>query len=142
MKKKFTSRPKRPGTSAAEPERLDLIVRGGRLVTPGGIVSADLAVLRGKIVQIGPEITDPAEATLDAGGRYVFPGIIDAHVHFNEPGRADWEGLATGSAALAAGGGTCFFDMPLNSEPPVLDAANFRIKRALAEEKSCVDFAL
>jgi allantoinase len=53
-----------------------------------------------------------------------------------------WEGLATGSAALAAGGGTCFFDMPLNSEPPVLDAASFRVKRALAEENACVDFAL
>ena len=125
-----------------EPERLDLVVRGGKLVMPGGIVRADLGVMRGKIVRVAPEISEAANATLDAKGRYVFPGIIDAHVHFNEPGRADWEGLATGSAALAAGGGTCFFDMPLNSEPPVLDAANFRLKRALAEEKSCVDFAL
>jgi allantoinase len=72
----------------------------------------------------------------------VLPGIIDAHVHFNEPGRTEWEGLASGSAALAAGGGTTFFDMPLNSEPPVIDAARLREKRALAEEKSCVDFAL
>jgi allantoinase len=63
-------------------------------------------------------------------------------VHFNEPGRTEWEGIATGSAALAAGGGTAFFDMPLNSEPPVLDAERFREKRRLAEEKSCVDFAL
>ncbi len=125
-----------------EPEKLDLVVRGGKLVTPAGIARADLAVMRGKIVKIAPEISDAAETTLDAKGRYVFPGIIDAHVHFNEPGRADWEGLATGSAALAAGGGTMFFDMPLNSEPPVLDAANFRIKRALAEERSCTDFAL
>lgn len=127
---------------SAEPERLDLVVRGGKLVTPGGVVRADLAVMRGKIARIAPEIADHAVVTLDAAGRYVFPGIVDAHVHFNEPGRADWEGLATGSAALAAGGGTCFFDMPLNSEPPVLDAAGLRAKRALAEEKSCVDFAL
>jgi allantoinase len=125
-----------------EPEPLDLVVRGGRLVTPGGIVHADLAVLRGKIVKIAPAIDEAAAQTLDAKGRYVFPGILDAHVHFNEPGRADWEGLASGSAALAAGGGTMFFDMPLNSEPPVLDAANLRLKRALAEEKSCTDFAL
>ena len=125
-----------------EPERLDLVVRDGKIVTPDGVIRADIAVMRGKIVRIAPTIADPTVTTLDAGGRYVFPGIIDAHVHFNEPGRADWEGLATGSAALAAGGGTTFFDMPLNSEPPVLDAANFRIKRALAEEKSCVDFAL
>lgn len=137
--KSFTSFAKKP---ALEPERLDLVVRDGKLVTPGGVVRADLGVMRGKIVQIAPKIADAAVATLDAVGRYVFPGIIDAHVHFNEPGRADWEGLATGSAALAAGGGTCFFDMPLNSEPPVLDAAALREKRALAEEKSCVDFAL
>ena len=137
--KSFTAFAKKP---SLEPERLDLVVRGGKLVTPEGIVRADLAVMRGKIVRIAPEITDPAVNTLDAKGSYVFPGIIDAHVHFNEPGRDDWEGIATGSAALAAGGGTCFFDMPLNSEPPVLDAARLREKRALAEEKSCTDFAL
>ena len=102
----------------------------------------DLGILHGKIVKVAPEITDKAQATLEAGDSYVFPGIIDAHVHFNEPGRTEWEGLAFGSLALAAGGGTCFFDMPLNSEPPVLDAASLREKRALAEQQSCVDFAL
>jgi allantoinase len=125
-----------------EPERLDLIVRSGKLVTPGGVIWADLGVRHGKFVQIAPEITELTHETIDAQGCYVFPGIIDAHVHFNEPGRADWEGLGSGSAALAAGGGTCFFDMPLNSEPPVLDAASLRAKRTLAEEQSCVDFAL
>jgi allantoinase len=125
-----------------EPERLDLIVRGGKVVTPGGVIWADLGVRLGKIVAIEPEITELTHETIDAAGAYVFPGIIDAHVHFNEPGRADWEGLGSGSAALAAGGGTCFFDMPLNSEPPVLDAASFRAKRTLAEQQSCVDFAL
>ena len=122
--------------------RLELVVRGGRLVTPEGVQRADFAVALGRIVKIAPRITDDADAVLDAKGSYVFPGIMDAHVHFNEPGRTDWEGLASGSAALAAGGGTCFFDMPLNSEPPVLDAASLREKRALAEEKSCVDFGL
>jgi len=123
-------------------DRLDLIVRGGKIVMPEGVIRGDLGVQRGKIVQIASSIAEDAFATLSAKGRYVFPGIIDAHVHFNEPGRTDWEGLASGSAALAAGGGTCFFDMPLNSEPPVLDAAALREKRRLAEEKSCVDFAL
>lgn len=123
-------------------ERLDLIVRGGLVVTPEGVTKADLAVAGGKIVRIAPALTDDAAATLDAGGSHVFPGIIDAHVHFNEPGRTEWEGLASGSAALAAGGGTCFFDMPLNSEPPVLDAARLREKRLLAERQSCTDFAL
>ncbi len=126
----------------AEPEVLDLVVRGGRIVTPDGVFDAELGILHGKIVRMEPEVADPTHAELDAAGRYVFPGIVDAHVHFNEPGRTEWEGLAYGSLALAAGGGTCFFDMPLNSEPPVLDAAALRTKRELAEQQSCVDFAL
>ena len=121
---------------------IDLIVRGGLIVTPEGITQGDVAIAGGRFVRIEPEIDAEAAAELEADGRHVFPGIIDAHVHFNEPGRTEWEGIATGSAALAAGGGTAFFDMPLNSEPPVLDAARLREKRALAEEKSCVDFAL
>lgn len=121
---------------------LDLIIRNGTVVTPDGLTRADMAIARGTIVQIAPRIKEDAAVEVDAEDRYVFPGMIDAHVHFNEPGRAEWEGLATGSAALAAGGGTMFFDMPLNSEPPVLDAAHFREKRSLAEQQSCVDFAL
>lgn len=121
---------------------LDLIVRSGQIATPEGLRRADLGIAGGRFVKIAPEISDAAGAVLDAEGAIVFPGIIDAHVHFNEPGREDWEGLAAGSAALAAGGGTCFFDMPLNSEPPVLDADRLREKRALAERKSCLDFGL
>jgi allantoinase len=67
--------------------------------------------------------------------------VIDAHVHFNEPGRADWEGIETGSRAIAAGGGTLFFDMPLNAHPPTVDAASFDEKLAAARGKSLVDFA-
>jgi allantoinase len=133
---------KRETLMPEEPQVLDLVVRGGRIVTPDGIAEADLGILEGKIVQVSPEISEPRHSTLEAAGRYVFPGIIDAHVHFNEPGRTEWEGLAHGSLALAAGGGTCFFDMPLNSEPPVLDAAGLRTKRELAEQQACTDFAL
>lgn len=140
--KSFTSFAKKKVISATEPERLDLVVRGGKIVTPGGIVRGDIGVMRGKIMRVAPVISEDAHSTLDASGSYVFPGIIDAHVHFNEPGRTDWEGIASGSAALAAGGGTCFFDMPLNSEPPVLDAAGLREKRSLAEKTACTDFAL
>ena len=121
---------------------LDLVVRGGQVVTPAGVTRADLGIAEGRIVRVAADIADSAGATVEANGRFVFPGILDAHVHFNEPGRTEWEGIATGSAALAAGGGTAFFDMPLNSEPPVLDAARLREKRLLAEERSCVDFAL
>jgi allantoinase len=122
--------------------KLDLLVRGGRVVTPEGLFAADLGVAGGRIVSLARGIAPEATEVIDAGGLYVFPGILDAHVHFNEPGRTDWEGLASGSAALAAGGGTAFFDMPLNSLPPVIDAASFARKRALAEEKSVLDFAL
>lgn len=83
-----------------------------------------------------------ADEVIDATGLVAFPGVIDAHVHFNEPGRADWEGLASGSRACAAGGTTTFFDMPLNSTPPVCDAVAFEAKRRLAEKKSHVDFGL
>jgi allantoinase len=122
--------------------RCDLIVRGGTLVLPTGLVRADLAVSGGRIAKIGADLGFEAPETVDATGLYVMPGIIDSHVHFNEPGRTDWEGLGSGSASLAAGGGTSFFDMPLNSLPPVTDAASLALKRAAAERSSCTDFAL
>ncbi len=132
----------RKSETPAAPDKFDLVVRGGLLVTPDAVTLADFAVKLGRIVKIAPQIDQEGHQEIDATGKFVFPGFIDAHVHFNEPGRTEWEGIATGSAALAAGGGTAFFDMPLNSEPPVLDAAHLREKRALAEQKSCVDFAL
>ncbi len=122
--------------------RLDLLVRGGSVVTTDGVVRADVGVSEGKIVKLAPGIADPALETIDATGLHVFPGILDAHVHFNEPGRTQWEGLATGSSALAAGGGAWFCDMPLNSAPPTIDAASFAEKRRLAEQKSVLDFSL
>lgn len=122
--------------------KFDVLVRGGEVVTPQGLRRIDLAIADGRFASLAPSLDGSAPETLDATGLIVFPGILDAHVHFNEPGRTDWEGLETGSRALAAGGGTAFFDMPLNSTPPVLDAASFDIKRALAERKSCLDFGL
>jgi allantoinase len=120
---------------------LDLIVRGGTLVAPDGVRRADLGVLEGVVAAVG-DVNETATEEVDARGLHVFPGLIDVHVHFNEPGRADWEGLATGSAALAAGGGTLFCDMPLNSDPPLLTAQDFAAKRAAAEAQSLTDFAL
>ena len=83
-----------------------------------------------------------AREEIDASGCLLLPGAIDAHVHFNEPGRAEWEGLATGSRACAVGGTTTYFDMPLNSTPPVCDADAFRAKQRAAEHQSLVDFGL
>ena len=121
---------------------LDLLIRGGSVVTPEGVQVLDLGVADGRIVAVGANVAGSAAEEIDATGLHVFPGILDAHVHFNEPGRTEWEGLASGSAALAAGGGTWFCDMPLNSSPPVIDAASFAAKRRLAEQKSVVDFSL
>lgn len=117
----------------------DLAVRGGLLVTPVGVLAADLAVEGGRIAAVG--VVGAARREVNAEGLHVFPGLIDAHVHFNEPGRTHWEGFASGSAALAAGGGTLFCDMPLNADPPLLTPAQFGTKLAAAERSSLTDFA-
>ena len=120
----------------------DLILRGGTVVTSTGLKEADVAVSGETIVALTPNISGTAREEIIATGQHIFPGVIDAHVHFNEPGRTDWEGIETGSRALAAGGGTMFFDMPLNAHPPTLDAESFQSKRAAAEKNSLTDFAL
>jgi allantoinase len=119
----------------------DLVVRGGEVVTPEAIVRADVAIEDDRIVAIGPELPG-AVREIDARGLHVFPGLIDAHLHFNEPGRAEWEGAATGSRALAAGGGTLFFDMPLNSTPCTVNARAFDRKCEALAAASITDFAL
>ncbi len=110
----------------------DLLIRGAHPHPAIGIADGKIAALR----------DGSADAEINAAGWLVMPGVIDSHVHFNEPGRADWEGLRTGSSACAAGGTVAFFDMPLNSTPPVIDAAAFRKKREIAERESFVDFAI
>lgn len=119
----------------------DLIVRGGHIVTASGVTHADVGVTDGTIAAVEPEL-EGAAREIDATGLHVFPGGLDPHVHFNEPGRTHWEGLATGSAALAAGGFTAFFDMPLNSSPPVIDGAAFDAKHEAAKRSSCIDYGL
>ena len=120
---------------------IDAIVRGGTLVRPEGRVKADIRVSGGRIVEIAPELQGAGQ-DIDATGLHVFPGLIDAHVHFNEPGRAEWEGAETGSRALSAGGGTLFFDMPLNSTPCTITAEDVDAKRAALEASSITDFGL
>jgi allantoinase len=109
----------------------DLLIRGAQPFPEIGIAA-------GKIVSFN---RGSAREEIDATGWHLFPGVIDSHVHFNEPGRTDWEGIETGSRALAAGGGTLFFDMPLNAHPPTCDAESFDLKLAAAKKNSLVDFA-
>jgi len=121
-------------------KRYDVIIRNGILVCPEGLKKAAVAVSDGKIVEIAEEISGEAQEIIDATGKYVFPGTTDGHVHFNDPGRTEWETIKTGSSALAAGGGVAFFDMPLNCSPCTLDAKNFNAKLAVAQKDSLVDY--
>ena len=104
-------------------------------------MSADVAIEDGRIADIGAELAG-ASRQIDARGLFVLPGLIDVHVHFNEPGRTHWEGAATGSRALAASGGTLFFDMPLNSTPCCVNAREVDRKREALERASITDFGL
>jgi allantoinase len=110
----------------------DLVIRGG---------AQDIAIEDECISAIGSDLPAGREE-IDATGLTVFPGLIDVHVHFNDPGRAEWEGAETGSRALAAGGGTLFADMPLNSSPCTVSAENFDRKVTALQAASITDFAL
>lgn len=93
------------------------------------------------ISAIGSEVRDEDEV-IDATGLVVLPGVIDAHVHFNEPGRTEWEGWEAGTRGAAAGGVTTVLEMPLNAHPPTTTAAAFDAKLAVASKKALVDFGL
>ena len=120
----------------------DLVIRGGRVVTQEGVIGADIAVDGGLITEVGPHVSVSAGEAVDATGLHIFPGGVDSHVHFNEPGRTDWETIANGSAALAAGGYTSFVDMPLNSHPVTIDGPALELKVKTANATSLVDFGL
>ena len=117
----------------------DFILRQCKTASGG---KSDFGVTDGKIAGVGSDLPGSSSIEIDLSGKQIYPGFIDAHVHFNEPGRAEWEGISTGSQALAAGGATVFCDMPLNSSPPVLNADELLCKKAIGEEKSSIDFAL
>src|SRR2546421_6093489 len=102
----------------------------------------DIGIVNEKFVAIGANLRGSAREEIDATKMSIFPGVIDAHVHFNEPGRTDWEGFETGKGAAAAGGTTTVFEMPLNAHPPTIDGPSFDAKRAAAGKSSFVDFGL
>jgi allantoinase len=124
------------GTSATD----DLVVRGKRVVTPEGERAAAIHV-RGGVVTALTEFNDvPGGVAIhEAGDLVVMPGIVDTHVHINEPGRTEWEGFSTATRAAAAGGVTTLIEMPLNSIPATTSAGAFREKLAAAAGKLWVD---
>ena len=120
-----------------------LLVKGGQLVDELSVRRADLLIEDGRVAAIlPPEHDRPADRVVDASGLHVLPGVVDAHVHFNEPGRTEWEGFLTGTTAAAAGGVTTVCDMPLNCHPPTLDSRSLSLKRAAISDHAVIDYAL
>ena len=119
---------------------VDLVIRGRRVATPEGVRAASIHVSGGRIVRVAAWDDAPASAPVaDAGELLVMPGLVDTHVHVNEPGRTNWEGFETATRAAAAGGITTILDMPLNSIPATTTRTALDVKRAAAEGKASVD---
>src|SRR4051812_11490551 len=116
----------------------DLIIHGGTLATPTGLVAADVGILDGRIEAIG-YLKNAAEV-VDARGLHVLPGVIDSQVHFREPGLTHKEDIGSGSASAALGGVTTFFEMP-NTQPSTTTAEALGWKVHRAKETSYTDFA-
>ncbi|HSS62333.1 MAG TPA: allantoinase AllB [Candidatus Limnocylindrales bacterium] len=118
-----------------------MTIRGGTVVTAHGMERADVASKDGVITGVGPNVSDDAR-DIDATGLHIFPGGVDSHVHFNEPGRTEWEDIAHGSTALAAGGYTTFIDMPLNNRPVTTTVEAFDLKLEAMRSRSWLHYGL
>jgi allantoinase len=116
----------------------DFVVRSRRVVTPEGQRPAAVFVRDGRIAAIAPYERAPATAE-DLAELALLPGLVDSHVHVNEPGRTEWEGFATATRAAAAGGVTTIVDMPLNCLPPTVSLDALADKRAAATGQCHVD---
>jgi len=121
----------------------DLIIRGRRVVLPEGARAASVHIGGGRVVAVGGyDEALPGHVLFEAGdGAVVMPGLVDTHVHVNEPGRTEWEGFETATRAAAAGGTTTIVEMPLNSVPATTTLEALRTKLAAAEGKCAVDVA-
>ncbi|PSR21533.1 MAG: allantoinase AllB [Sulfobacillus acidophilus] len=118
----------------------DLIIRNGNVVLPQGVSRVEIGIRDGKIACIANRISEDANDVVDASNQYVIPGMIDTHVHISEPGRTGWEGFATGSQALAAGGVTSYIEMPLNALPATTNKAALNLKIEAAKNQNYVDY--
>ena len=118
---------------------VDLVVTGRRVLTRGGIAPATVIVQDGRIAAIEPPSS--RQATYDADDALVMPGLVDAHVHVNEPGRTEWEGFETATRAAAAGGITTIVDMPLNCQPVTTTLEALCVKRKAIAGLLSVDCA-
>lgn len=120
----------------------DLVVRAARMITPSGERAGWVGVRDGLITAVEPLENAPPDdvALVDlAADEVLLPGLVDSHVHVNEPGRTEWEGFASATRAAAAGGVTTIIDMPLNSVPATLDVRSLLAKQASAIDQVAVD---
>lgn len=122
-------------------EHYDLVIRGQRVLTSAGISPREVGVRGGRIVAMQPLGNNlSGDEVIDlADDETLIPGLVDTHVHVNEPGRTEWEGFASATKAAAAGGVTTIVDMPLNSIPPTVDVEALNIKRDVARDQVHVD---
>ncbi|MEC0227292.1 allantoinase AllB [Paenibacillus alba] len=121
----------------------DLVIRKGTVVLIDDVSQLDIGIRNGKIAALGENLVYSEQTPVyDADNLLIVPGVVDAHVHFNEPALGHWEGFATGSASLAAGGCTTYIDMPLNGVPPTVRLGALERKLEAAEGSSTVDYAL
>ncbi|GGO92535.1 allantoinase AllB [Wenjunlia tyrosinilytica] len=120
---------------------IDLVLRSTRVITPDGERPAAIAVADGRIAQVLAYDAPPPDGArvVELGDDALMPGVVDTHVHINEPGRTEWEGFASATRAAAAGGVTTLIDMPLNSIPPTTTVDALAIKRDAALGRVHVD---
>lgn len=119
----------------------DLVIRGQKVLTTAGIVAREVGIVDGRIVALEPlgNALVGKETIELAEDETLIPGLVDSHVHVNEPGRTEWEGFASATKAAAAGGVTTIIDMPLNSIPPTVTVDALNVKRDSARTQAFVD---
>lgn len=138
-------RGERPSSEPAAPRphthRYDLVVRGSRILTTAGVLAREIGIVDGTITAIEPlgAQLDGEEVIELSDEETLIPGLVDGHVHVNEPGRTDWEGFTTATKAAAAGGVTTILDMPLNSIPSTVTPEALEYKQLVAEPQAFVD---
>ena len=122
---------------------VDCYLLNGLIVTEVDTFSGGVSIDDGKIVEVLPGSPGvQAKKTVDLHGNIVMPGVVDSHVHLNEPGRTEWEGFTTGTMAAAAGGITTVLDMPLNNIPYTTNRQALLAKCSAVADKAVVDYGL
>ncbi len=119
----------------------DLVIRGPKIMTTAGVAAREIGISGGRITAIEPlgHALPGTEVITLGADEVLIPGLVDAHVHVNEPGRTDWEGFASATKAAAAGGVTTIVDMPLNSIPSTVNGPALELKQLVAGPQAFVD---